>query len=93
MIQAFLETPKGSVQILPGGQGWVLIHTSTIEPGKIEAVPGLLDAGRRDIAAQVPEEFAAAFALAAERALGTTRNDKAITAITRRLSGLDAGTP
>lgn len=93
LIQAFLETPKGSVQILPGGQGWVLIHTSTIEPGKIEAVPGLLDAGRRDIAAQVPEEFAAAFALAAERALGTTRNDKAITAITRRLSGLDAGTP
>ncbi len=93
MLQAFLETPKGSVQVLPGGQGWVLIHTSAIEPGQIEAVPGLLEAGRRDIAAQVPEEFAAAFALAAERALGTTRNSKAITAIARRLSGLDTGTP
>jgi peptidyl-prolyl cis-trans isomerase D len=93
IVQAFLETPKGSVQVLPGGQGWVLIHTSAIEPGKIEAVPGLLEAGRRDIAAQVPEEFAAAFAQASERALGTTRNAKTITAITRRLSGLDTGTP
>ena len=93
MLQAFLETPKGSVQVLPGGQGWVLIHASAIEPGQIDAVPGLLEAGRRDIAAQVPEEFAAAFALAAERALGTTRNDKVISAITRRLSGLDTGTP
>ena len=93
MLQAFLETPKGSVQVLAGGLGWVLIHTSAIEPGQIEAVPGLLEAGRRDIAAQVPEEFAAAFALAAERALGTTRNSKAITAIARRLSGLDTGTP
>jgi peptidyl-prolyl cis-trans isomerase D len=93
MLQAFLETPKGSVQVLAGGLGWVLIHTSAIEPGQIEAVPGLLEAGRRDIAAQVPEEFATAFALAAERALGTTRNSKAITAIARRLSGLDTGTP
>jgi peptidyl-prolyl cis-trans isomerase D len=93
IVQAFLETPKGSVQVLPGGQGWVLIHTSAIEPGKIDAVPGLLEAGRRDIAAQVPEEFAAAFALASERALGTTRNAKTITAISRRLSGLDSGTP
>ena len=93
IVQAFLETPKGTVQVLPGGQGWVLIHTSAIEPGSIEAVPGLLEAGRRDIAAQVPEEFAAAFAFAAERALGTTRNAKTITAISRRLSGLDSGTP
>ena len=92
IVQAFLETPKGSVQVLPGAQGWVLINTSAIEPGNIDAVPGLLEAGRRDIASQVPEEFAAAFAQASERALGTTRNDKTITAITRRLSGLDTGT-
>ena len=91
IVQAFLETPKGNVQVLPGGQGWVLIHISAIEPGKIDAVPGLLEAGRRDIAAQLPEEFAAAFAQASERALGTTRNTKTITAITRRLSGLDTG--
>ena len=93
IVQAFLETPKGSVQVLPGAQGWALINTSAIEPGKIEAVPGLLEAGRRDIASQVPEEFASAFAAAAERALGTKRNEKTINAITRRLSGLDAGTP
>ena len=93
IVQAFLETPEGSVQVQPGGQGWVLINTSAIEPGEIDAVPGLLEAGRRDIASQLPEEFAAAFAAAAERALGTRRNDKAITAIARRLSGLDTGTP
>jgi hypothetical protein len=68
----------------------VLIHTSDIEKGDVASMPGLVDATRNEIAGQLPEEFAGAFAGAAERAMGTTRNQGAIDALTRRLSGLDA---
>jgi parvulin-like peptidyl-prolyl isomerase len=89
IVRAFLDTPKGTVQVVPSPQGWVLINTSDIEKGDVNSVPGLVEAGRNEIAGQLPEEFAAAFAAAAERAVGTTRNQAAIDAVTRRLSGLD----
>lgn len=90
IVRAFLDTPKGTVQVVPSPQGWVMIHTSDIEKGDVAGVPGLVEATRNEIAGQLPEEFAAAFAGAAERAMGTTRNQGAIDALTRRLSGLDA---
>jgi peptidyl-prolyl cis-trans isomerase D len=91
IITAFLNTPAGAVQVLPGEQGIVLVHTKEIEKGDAAAIPGLIEAGRREIAGQVPEEFASALAAAAERELGGSRNQDTIKAITRRLSGLDAG--
>ena len=90
IIRAFLDTPKGTVQVVPSPQGWVMIHTSDIEKGDVAGVPGLVEATRNEVAGQLPEEFAAAFASAAERAMGTTRNQGAIDALTRRLSGVDA---
>ncbi len=89
VIQAFLNTPPGTVQVLPSPQGWVLIHSAAVEKGDVKSVPGLIDAGRRELASQLPDEFVAAFAIATERAIGTTRNDATIAAATRRLSGLD----
>jgi peptidyl-prolyl cis-trans isomerase D len=89
IIRAFLDTPAGTVQVVPSPQGWVLIHTSDIEKGNLDSVPGLVEASRNEIAGQLPEEFAAAFAGAAERAMGTTRNQGTIDALTRRLSGLE----
>jgi peptidyl-prolyl cis-trans isomerase D len=91
VVSAFLNTPPGSVKVLPSDQGWVLVHTESVTKGDVAAIPGLVEAGRREIAGQVPEEFASAFAAAAERELGTTRNPDTIKAITRRLSGLDSG--
>lgn len=89
LITAFLNTPAGTVQVINGPMGWVLVHAKSIDKGDLNAVPGLLDAGRREIAGSVPDEFAGAFAAAAERALGTTRNEATIKAVTNRLSGLD----
>ncbi len=89
LIQAFLATPAGTVKMLAGSEGWVLIHVAAIEPGDLAATPGLLDASRREIAGQAPDEFAAAFAAAAGRSVGVKRNDGVIAAITRRLSGQD----
>ena len=93
IIQAFLATPAKSVRVEPSPQGWVLIHVDAIEPGNATAVPGLLDASRREIASQMPDEFANAFVAAASRAVGVKRNDDVIAATTRRQSGEDSGTP
>lgn len=90
LINAFLNTPAGTVQVIKGGLGWVLVHAQTVEKGDVTAVPGLLEAGRREIAGALPDEFAGAFAAAAERSVGTTRNEATIKAVSNRLSGLDA---
>lgn len=90
IIQAFLQTPAKTVRVLPGSAGWVLIHVDSIDPGDLKAVPQLVEAGRREIAAQLPEEFSQAFANASARAVGSSRNEATIAAVTRRLSGLDA---
>ena len=91
VVQAFLATPAKTVRVEPSSQGWVLINVDAIEPGNLAATPGLLDASRREIASQIPDEFAGAFAAAAEKAVGVTRNEAVIAAVTRRLSGLDTG--
>lgn len=91
LVQAFLATPAKTVRVESSPQGWVLINVDAIEPGDLAATPGLVDASRREIASQIPDEFAGAFAAAAEKAVGVTRNEAVITAVTRRLSGLDSG--
>ncbi len=89
IVQALLATPAKATRVLPGPDGWVIIHVAAVEPGELKSVPGLLDAGRREIASQLPEEFSLAFAHAAERDVGVKRNLATIDAVTRRLSGLD----
>ena len=91
LVQAFLATPAKTVRVESSPQGWVLINVDAIEPGDLATTPGLVDASRREIASQIPDEFAGAFAAAAEKAVGVTRNEAVITTITRRLSGQDSG--
>ncbi|WP_310496387.1 SurA N-terminal domain-containing protein [Sandarakinorhabdus sp.] len=90
VVQAFLSTPAGTVRLLPSPQGWVLIHVAQIIPGDVKAVPGLIEASRREIASQLPAEAAEAFANASVRAVGSNRNNTTITAIKNRLSGVEA---
>ena len=91
VVQAFLVTPAKTVRVEPSPAGWVLINVDAIEPGNLAATPELLEASRREIASQLPDEFSGAFAAAAQRAVGVTRNQPVIDAITRRLSGQDSG--
>lgn len=91
LIQAFLATPPKTVRVEASPQGWVLIHVASVEPGDLSSVPGLVDASRREIASQLPDEFASAFAAATQRAVGVKRNDDVITAVSKRLSGEDGG--
>jgi peptidyl-prolyl cis-trans isomerase D len=86
IIQAFLATPAGKTRLLPGLEGWALIHVEDITPGDVAQVPGLLDAVRRELAGQVSEEFASGFAAAAAREVKVERNTRTVDALVRRLT-------
>jgi peptidyl-prolyl cis-trans isomerase D len=90
LVQIFLSTPPGTVKVVASGQGWVLINAESVIPGDVKAVPGLLEGSRREVASQLPEEMATAFANAAVKAVGVNRNAATIAAVRRRLSGQDA---
>lgn len=91
LIQAFLATPAGKTRVLGGVEGWALINVESIEPGDLAAVPGIVDAMRRELAEALPNEFAEAFAAAAQREVKTSRNADAISALRRRLAGQSTG--
>ncbi len=90
IVQAFLGTPANTTRVLGGAEGWALIHVDSIEPGDLAAAPGIVDAMRREIAGQLTNEFAEAFAAAAQREIKTKRNTAAIDALRRRLGGQSA---
>lgn len=90
VVQAFLNTPPGTVRVLPSPQGWVLVNVESVTPGDLKAVPGLLDAGKREMATALPQEMAEAFANAAIRDVGVDRNAGVITAVRNRYTGQDA---
>jgi peptidyl-prolyl cis-trans isomerase D len=85
IIQAFLATAAGKTRVLAGLEGWALIHVDSIVPGDLAQVPGVVDAMRREVAAQIPNEFAEALAAAAQRELKVERNSTTIDALARRL--------
>lgn len=87
LIQAFLATPAGQTRVLGGAEGWALITVEAIEPGELSAVPGIVDAMRREVAEALPNEFAEAFAAAAQKEVKTSRNAAAIDTLRRRLAG------
>jgi peptidyl-prolyl cis-trans isomerase D len=93
LIQAFLSTPAGTTRIIGGIEGWALVQVESIEPGDPAAVPGLVDALRRETAQVLPNEFAEAVAAAAERATKARRNTSAIAAIRRRLEAQASADP
>lgn len=87
IIEAFLATGAGKTRVLGGAEGWALVHVDSIEPGDLAAVPGIVDAMRREVAQSLPNEFAEAFAAAAAREVVVKRNDAAIDALRGRLAG------
>ncbi len=93
VVRIFLQTPAGTVRVVPSPQGWVLIHVAAIVPGDLTAESEVVEGSRRELAAALPAEFGEVLARAAARDVGVNRNEKTITAVTRRLSGLDSGTP
>ncbi len=88
ILQAFVSIPAGTVRALPSPEGWVLIHVATVTPSPEDAT--IVEGVRSDVATVLPEEFAQAIALAAERHVKVVRNDKVVAAVAARLTGQDA---
>jgi len=90
IIQAFLSTPAGKTRVISGLEGWAMVHVDQIVPGDLSRVPGIVDGMRREMASQLPEEFASAVAAATQRELKVERNAKTIDALVRRLGAVPA---
>ncbi len=92
VVTAFLQTPPGKVRTIAGSQGWVLIHVESVTPGDLSATPQLIESARQAFASQAPDEFSAALAAAAGKAVKVRRNPAQIAAVQNRLAGQgDAG--
>jgi peptidyl-prolyl cis-trans isomerase D len=80
---------EGSVKVLEGPRdiGWYVIRLDEIATDPVDQDPGLLQQPRAQLAPTLTEEYRRMAAAAMRKELGTTRNDAAITAVRKQLSG------
>jgi len=88
-LLAMFSLPQGRarIQAAPGGQGWFVIHHEQRTAGDASSQPQLIASTRTEFNNNSAEEMAQQFARALELRVGVTRNDAAIAASRRRLSG------
>ena len=68
-------------------QGWYVIWLDKITPGNLASEPGLIQATQAEIARSVGEEYVQQFAAAIKADLGVKKNESAISALKRSLTG------
>ena len=88
-LLALFSLPQGRARIMaaPNGQGWFVIHHAERTPGDANTQPQLIQTTRTEFTTSAAEEMAQQFARALEMRAGVTRNDDAIAAARRRLTG------
>ncbi len=88
-LLALFSLPQGRARILaaPNGQGWFVIHHAERTAGDANTQPQLIQTTRNEFNNAASEEMAQQFARALELRAGATRNDAAIAAARRRLTG------
>jgi peptidyl-prolyl cis-trans isomerase D len=80
---------EGSIKVLEGPRdiGWYVIRLDEIATDPVDKEPGLLQQTRAQLAPTLTEEYRRMAAAAMRKELGATRNDAAITAVRKQLSG------
>ncbi|MGQ0660684.1 SurA N-terminal domain-containing protein [Sphingosinicella sp.] len=88
-LMALFSLPQGRARILaaPNGQGWFVVHHAERTAGDASGQPQLIQTTRTQFNNSAAEEMAQQFARALEMRAGVTRNDAAIAAARRRLTG------
>ena len=88
-LMAMFSLPQGRARILaaPNGQGWFVVHHAERTAGDASSQPQLIQTTRTEFNNSASEEMAQQFARALEMRAGVTRNDDAIAAARRRLTG------
>ena len=72
-------------------QGWYVVWLDKITPGNIASEPGLIQATQTEITRSVGEEYVQQFAAAIKADLGVKKNESAISALKRSLTGATTG--
>lgn len=80
---------QGSVKVLeaPRNLGWYVVSLDEISTAPLESAPGLVENTRRQLGEALGEEYRRQTLAAMRKELGVTRNDAAIAAERKRLSG------
>jgi peptidyl-prolyl cis-trans isomerase D len=80
---------QGSVKVLeaPRNLGWYVVSLDQISTSPLEGEPGLVENTRRQLGQALGEEYRRQTLAAMRKELGVTRNDAAIAAERKRLSG------
>ena len=88
-LLALFSLPQGRARVLaaPNGQGWFVIHHAERIAGDASSQPQLIQTTRTEFNNSASEEMAQQFARALEMRAGVTRNEEAIAAARRRLTG------
>jgi peptidyl-prolyl cis-trans isomerase D len=71
----------------PQNDGWFLVRLDKIVPGNAASTPGLAEATQRELSQAIGEEYVQQMASAIRSDLGVKKNDAAIKALKRSLSG------
>lgn len=81
---------RAKVLPLPGRQGWYVVHLTKIDRGDPRQAGPLIAATQAQLARVVGDEYAGQFVEAIKKTVGVTRNDAAIAALKRTLTGAPA---
>jgi peptidyl-prolyl cis-trans isomerase D len=80
---------EGTVKTLEGprGLGWYVVALEDISTLPLESQPGLIEQTRQQLGQALTEEYTQQAAIAMRKELGVTRNDEAIAAVRKQLTG------
>lgn len=94
-LALMFSTPAKQAKLLegPGGAGWLVVYTDTIDRGDASTKPDVVKATRSDLGQFVGREYAEQFAAAARKAVGVTRNAAAIAQVRQQLLGAAGDQP
>lgn len=94
-LALMFSTPAKQARVLeaPGGAGWLVVYTDTIQPGDASGKPDVVKAMRHDLGQFVGREYVEQFAAAARQAVGVTKNDAVIAQVRQQLLGAGGDQP
>lgn len=91
LVQLFeLNTGRARIAPMADKQGWVVVQLDRIEPGNLMAEPSLLAATQSQLSDAIGREYTEQFTVAAKKMLKIERNESAIDALRKSLTGAAA---
>lgn len=88
-VLAMFSMAAKRAKVLPveNGAGWYIVYLDTVTPGTFQAAQPLLAGTQSELSRAVGEEYAQQFVNAVKAEVGVKRNDGAIAALKRALTG------